>query len=96
MIIKPFSLFSFYLILLFLILISKKCAFIFLREFLPGMKHHMSIFLTIFIRTVINIPSINLAQRYSSDAINSSLWKDADPGIAEVEDVRERLVGLRE
>jgi tetratricopeptide (TPR) repeat protein len=26
----------------------------------------------------------------------SLLWKDADPGIAEVEDVRERLVGLRE
>ncbi len=24
------------------------------------------------------------------------LWKDADPGIAEVEDVRERLVGLKE
>jgi len=25
-----------------------------------------------------------------------SLWKDADPGIAEVGDVRERLVGLKE
>jgi hypothetical protein len=24
-----------------------------------------------------------------------SLWKDAEPGIAEVEDERERLAGLR-
>jgi hypothetical protein len=24
-----------------------------------------------------------------------SLWKDADPNIAEVEDVRKRLVGLK-
>lgn len=24
-----------------------------------------------------------------------SLWKDANPGIAEIEDVRERLVGLK-
>jgi hypothetical protein len=25
-----------------------------------------------------------------------TLWKDADPGIAEVEDVKERLTGLKE
>jgi hypothetical protein len=24
-----------------------------------------------------------------------SLWKDADPGVAEVEDVRERLAGMK-
>jgi hypothetical protein len=24
-----------------------------------------------------------------------SLWKDADPGIAEVEDTKERMAGLR-
>ena len=34
------------------------------------------------------------AIEYYNKSLN--LWKDADPGIAEVEDVKKRLAGLQE
>jgi len=54
----------------------------------------------IYVKSFYNLGRINEQQGNSAKAIKHyekflTLWKDADPGIAEVEDARKRLNELR-
>lgn len=45
---------------------------------------------------IIRKPSLSKYHEWSELCWNDTLWKDVDPGIAEVEDGKKRLAGLKE